>query len=244
MKPNHHITTPKQAITFSLVGIVSCSGLALYSFLAWGFITWYIALICTVGLFFSIAFTWASLKLDTRNQSVKAHNLFVYFSIAVIILIALLQWGEDKVAFPTWAIIALVTGAVTAYSVMFYHAIMNFARWINGKFKLENTYTTITCDESIKNLRIQLFSDFGEDNIKPYTPDTPHSICFMLDDIPATFSVITIDGTLPLNVYSIQIENNPPGEYIYNDDEISLDDLIELIKRYTPNMDDWPLKAS
>lgn len=256
MNPNPHITTPKQAIIFSLVGIVGCTGLALISFWAWGFIfSLFILFFCLVALIVTVALPWAWLRLDTRNQSVRAHNGFVFLIALVIFSAIISQWGAEKAKIPLWAIIIPCVGAVLAYSVMVYHATMNFSRWINGEFRspdsaaLEtasisfDSKAAIVGDESIKNLQSQLFSEFGEDNIKLTTKDdSRHSLCFKLKDIPATFSVITIDGSLPLNVYSIQIENHPPGEYIYTDDEISLDDFIGLIRRYTTNIDDWPLQ--
>ena len=87
-------------------------------------------------------------------------------------------------------------------------------------------------DKSITNLLNALYIEYGEENIRRYNPDNDHGICILINEIPATFSIITFEGSLALNFYSIQIEDNPLGEYIYIDDSISLNDLLILIRRY------------
>jgi len=85
--------------------------------------------------FFALAFPWASLESQARNHAVRAHNLFVYFVIAILVVTLLVQWGTEKKPFPLWAIAAIVVAGIAAYSVMAYYAIRNFRRWRNGDFR-------------------------------------------------------------------------------------------------------------
>ena len=84
--------------------------------------------------FFVLAFPWASLDWRTRNRAVRAHNLFVYFFIATMIVTVVMQWGTEKRPFPLWAIAAIVVAGIVAYSVMAYYAVANFRRWRKGDF--------------------------------------------------------------------------------------------------------------
>lgn len=65
-------------------------------------------------------------------------------------------------------------------------------------------------------------------------------ICILINDIPATFSIITFDGNLPLNVFSIQIQDNPPDDYLFVNDSVSLENLLILLRRFTANIGEWP----
>ena len=88
-----------------------------------------------VGAFFILAFPWACLEWETRNRAVRAHNRFVYFTIAVVVVAVVTQRGTEGKPFPKWAIAAIVAAGVAAYSVMAYHAIRNFQRWRRGDFR-------------------------------------------------------------------------------------------------------------
>jgi hypothetical protein len=55
----------------------------------------------------------------------------------------------------------------------------------------------------------------------------------------ATFSVVTLNGTLPPGRFDIQIEGIPPGEYLYQD-EVSLDVLLNLIEVMAGPKESWP----
>ncbi|HWF19991.1 MAG TPA: hypothetical protein VG754_12025 [Verrucomicrobiae bacterium] len=86
--------------------------------------------------FFCVAFPWASLKLETRNRAVRAHNYFVYFFIAMLIVTVIAQWGtKEGTPFPKWAIGLVIIAGVAAYSVMAYYAVVNFRKWLKGGFK-------------------------------------------------------------------------------------------------------------
>ncbi len=94
------------------------------------------AMVCyAVGAFFVLAFPWASLEWQTRNRAVRAHNRFVYFVVATLIVTLVTQWGTEKKPFPVWAVAAIVVAGIAAYSVMAYYAIMNFRRWRHGDFR-------------------------------------------------------------------------------------------------------------
>ena len=89
----------------------------------------------SIGAFFLLAYPWASLDWETRNRSIHAHNLFVYLTIAILIVALLVQWKPKEEAFPKWAIVAIVGAGIAAYSVMAGHAIANFQKWRRGYFR-------------------------------------------------------------------------------------------------------------
>ncbi|MGB3556698.1 MAG: hypothetical protein WBA25_18885 [Jannaschia sp.] len=81
---------------------------------------------------------------------------------------------------------------------------------------------------------------FGPIRYFAKSEDEEHGICFLVRGIPATFSVITLEGTLPPGIYSVQIEGQPPGDHIYIRDRCGLDELVELMARYRVPIDLWP----
>ena len=62
----------------------------------------------------------------------------------------------------------------------------------------------------------------------------------MIAGVPATFSVHTQDGQLENGKYDIQIEDNPPGEYIYTD-IVELDEFMKLVAQVCGPKEGWPL---
>ncbi|HZV34258.1 MAG TPA: hypothetical protein VFB72_06740 [Verrucomicrobiae bacterium] len=130
------VITPRQAIAISAGGVAVCAigvvvAYALFFVPFWEAMMW-----SGIGVFFSIAFPWASLQLETRNRAVRAHNCFVYFVIAMLIVVVIAQWGvKGGKPFPNWALFAVIAAGVSAYSVMAFYAIVNFQKWIRGDFK-------------------------------------------------------------------------------------------------------------
>ncbi|HUT29206.1 MAG TPA: hypothetical protein VMX13_05375 [Sedimentisphaerales bacterium] len=126
---------PKHAITISLAGliggvvIVAISNSFFYVPLKKACI-WY-----AIGAFFAVAFPWASLKWETRDRSVRAHNRFTIFAVTVIIAVIIVQWGTEHQPFPIWAITLLIIGGCIAYSVMAYCAVQNFVKWCKGEIE-------------------------------------------------------------------------------------------------------------
>ena len=90
----------------------------------------------------------------------------------------------------------------------------------------------------IQKLINSVSEKFG--NIEYYgsSPNEEHGVCFTVQEIEATFSVSTIDGTLK-DSYDIQIEGVPPGEYLYTG-EVSLQKFIELVSKFTKPESEWP----
>lgn len=126
---------PKHAITISLAGLVG--GMVIVVISNWFFYVplkkacmWY-----AIGAFFAVAFPWASLKWETRDRSVRAHNRFVYFAAVIIIAVIIVQWGTEHQPFPIWAIALLIIGGGIACSVMAYCAVQNFVRWCKGEIE-------------------------------------------------------------------------------------------------------------
>jgi hypothetical protein len=130
LKIGEKTLTPKQAIIFSVVGFLFFVILGLGAYLYFEIVTVELLLISSIGSFYSLVFPWACLHLETRNKCIKAHNRFIYFAVGIIIAVLIVQWGTENLPFPMWAIIAVIIGAVAAYSVMVYYAIVNFIRWI------------------------------------------------------------------------------------------------------------------
>jgi hypothetical protein len=67
-----------------------------------------------------------------------------------------------------------------------------------------------------------------------------HGVAFRIAGMPATFSAITLDGSMPLDTYDVQIESYPPGEYIHTT-QVSLTELLALIQRYFEPAETWPV---
>ena len=80
---------------------------------------------------------------------------------------------------------------------------------------------------------------YGPTKLYGSSPDEKHGTCFKINAVPATFSVLTLDGSLPSGRYDIQIEGSPPGDYLYAS-EVTLDTFLELISRMTGPADEWP----
>jgi O-antigen/teichoic acid export membrane protein len=131
--------TPKQAIMMTLIGIIGgivivvISNLFFYVALEKA-CTWYV-----IGVFFAIAFPWASLKRETRNRSIRAHNRFIIFAVIVFIAVIVVQWRTEHQPFPVWGIILLILGGCIAYSVIAYYAVHNFFKWCKGELEASNT---------------------------------------------------------------------------------------------------------
>lgn len=128
--------TPRQAIAFSTGGFgLSAIGMIVgYELLDVPF--WDATAFCGIGAFFSLTVPWVSLRLETRNRAIRAHNYFVYFVIALLIVVVIEGWGvKGGKPFPKAALVALIAAAVAAYSVMAFYAVVNFQKWLRGDFK-------------------------------------------------------------------------------------------------------------
>jgi hypothetical protein len=90
----------------------------------------------------------------------------------------------------------------------------------------------------INELISEIRRKYGDVEYYGSSADETHGVCFKLNEINATFSIHTQDGSLK-ELYDIQIEGIPPGEYIYTD-VVSLPELIALIPRYQSEVDQWP----
>jgi len=64
--------------------------------------------------------------------------------------------------------------------------------------------------------------------------------CFIIQGIPATFSVLSLEGALPSDRFDIQIEEHPPDRYLYNLELCSIDKFVEIIERFKSPKKDWP----
>ncbi len=78
--------------------------------------------------------------------------------------------------------------------------------------------------------------------IKPYgtSPDEINGTGFVITGVPATFSVHTQDGHLPPDQYDVQIESNPPGEYVYTN-VVNLEAFIDLAEKICGPKEGWPI---
>lgn len=89
----------------------------------------------------------------------------------------------------------------------------------------------------IQNLIYAVENDYGP--VFLYDDAGEHDVCFIMIGIPATFSVHTQEGTLPVGQYDIQIESRPPGEYIYTS-VVSLEAFLRLVLRLQGPEEQWP----
>lgn len=126
---------PRQALAINLGGlavgmVVVILACTLYLVPFWQAMMWY-----AIGALFVLAFPWACLEWETRNRAVRAHNRFVYFVIAIVVVVLVTQWGKERKPFPTWAVAAIIVAGVAAYSVMAFYAIVNFQKWRHGDFR-------------------------------------------------------------------------------------------------------------
>ena len=64
--------------------------------------------------------------------------------------------------------------------------------------------------------------------------------CFIVEHIKVTFSVIMNTQNLETVTFSIQIEGQPPGDYLYALDECSQENFLQLVKNYKKPMEQWP----
>jgi len=96
---------------------------------------WQAAIWYAIGAFFLLAYPWACLDWETKNRAVRAHNLFVYFTMAIVVAALVVQWKPKEEPFPKWAIAVIITAGVAAYSIMARHAIANFQKWRHGDFR-------------------------------------------------------------------------------------------------------------
>ena len=91
----------------------------------------------------------------------------------------------------------------------------------------------------LQNLNDAVESRFGRTT--PYGGDAEdgHGIGFTLEGARATFSVHTQEGTLPLAMFDVQIESNPPGDYIFND-VVTLEAFLSLVAKVHGPIGQWP----
>ena len=66
-----------------------------------------------------------------------------------------------------------------------------------------------------------------------------HGTCFKIGDVLATFSAHTQEGTLPSDMYDIQIESIPPGDYIYTS-VVYLNNFLDLVAKMRGHASEWP----
>jgi hypothetical protein len=88
-------------------------------------------------------------------------------------------------------------------------------------------------DSSILEFVSSLRAAYGEDRVEPYgsaNPDEEHGFGFRIRGVPAIFSVITLSGSLPKGRYDVQIESDPPGEYLFTE-ALNTDELLKTIQR-------------
>lgn len=81
---------------------------------------------------------------------------------------------------------------------------------------------------------------YGPVELYGSSPEEEHGTCFIVAGVPATFSVITLDGTLPPDTFDVQVEGIPPGDYVYVT-TVSSAGLLRLVERLGGPPDQWPL---
>lgn len=129
------MVTPRQAKAISLGGLGVCGVVVVLACTVFLVPFWEAMGCFAIGAFFVLAFPWACLDRESRKRVIRAHNRLVYFLLALLVVTLIVQWGTEGKPFPMWAVGALIVGAVAAYSVMAYCAVVNFRRWRRGDFR-------------------------------------------------------------------------------------------------------------
>jgi len=70
-------------------------------------------------------------------------------------------------------------------------------------------------------------------------PDEENGTCFIIESIQATFSVITLNETLPQEAFNLQVEGIPPGDYLFTK-PVSQAELLQLIDQFSQTPSQWP----
>ena len=81
---------------------------------------------------------------------------------------------------------------------------------------------------------------YGAVSLYGADPLEEHGTCFWIPGAPATMSAHTQDGELPAGMFDIQIEGQPPGDYIFTA-VVPLEDVLAFVSRVRGPADDWPL---
>lgn len=78
----------------------------------------------------------------------------------------------------------------------------------------------------------------------PYgiSDDEENGTWFRIRNIAASFSVICLENTPPGH-YDVQVDSDPPGDYIYLE-VVCLDDLLGLVEKYRQPVEHWPVTAA
>lgn len=86
-------------------------------------------------------------------------------------------------------------------------------------------------DSSIAKFLKSLSKTYGN-RVKPYGTNLgeEHGTAFRIEGVDATFSVLTLDGSLPHERYDVQIESFPPGDYLLTA-EYGTRELFSVIER-------------
>lgn len=71
----------------------------------------------------------------------------------------------------------------------------------------------------------------GQFRLAPYADhaEDGHGTSFRIRRVPAIFSVHTQEGTLPAGTYDVQVESDPPGDYLYTA-ILGLPEVLELVR--------------
>lgn len=97
-------------------------------------------------------------------------------------------------------------------------------------------------DPALSSLLQRLFDIYGEARITPYGVGSfvDRTINFRIVGVPATFSVLVgPEYDLKACEYDVQIEGRPPGDYVFAD-VVTLDGVLELVRRVCGPPDGWP----
>ena len=99
-------------------------------------------------------------------------------------------------------------------------------------------------DPSIRQLLTALRNTYPG-AITPYASafehaEEEHGLGWRLAGAPVTFSAVTFEGTLPAEIYDVQVESYPPGDYLFTG-RYSLAELLQLVRQYLGPAAEWPV---
>src|SRR5206468_8555615 len=87
--------TPRQAIAIAAVGLsagalLGVLGCTLFEVPFWDAMIYY-----GIGGYFVLMFPWACLDRESVRRVIRAHNRLVYFFVAFLLVVLIVQWATD-----------------------------------------------------------------------------------------------------------------------------------------------------
>jgi hypothetical protein len=93
--------------------------------------------------------------------------------------------------------------------------------------------------QDIEKLIAAIEAKHGPLSLYGSDPDEEHGICFVVPGTSATLSAHTQEGRLTSGLYDVQVESQPPGDYVHSA-LMTLTTVLDLVARLQGPEDGWP----